>query len=87
LAEAARIKPGDAVEVQVTLPDGTLPLGDRKFPGVLRGEAPNVDPISGKVLVWAEVANPDNILKVGLGAKMWITPQKGRSVQTTYLGR
>ena len=84
LAESARIKPGDKVTIQLQLPDGALPLGERPFEGVLRGEAPDVDPIRLQVRVWAEIPNPDNILKVGLGAKMTITPQKG-SVETTYL--
>lgn len=84
LAESARIKPGDKVTIQLLL-NGAPVLGDRTFDGVLRGEAPDVDRISGKVLVWAEVPNPDNILKVGLEAKMTITPQKGSGVETTYL--
>jgi multidrug resistance efflux pump len=85
LAESARIKPGDKVTIQLLLPGGAPALGDRPFEGVLRGEAPDVDPISGKIVVWAEIPNPERILKVGLGAKMTIIPQKGSSVETTYL--
>jgi len=44
--------------------------------------SPEIDPINGQVRVWAEVENPDGLLRPGLRANMTIatgTPQKQRA--------
>ena len=87
LVDSFRIKPGDPVKVHLDIPKVNLKIEEEQFDGVLKFVGLSVEPITGKVRVWAEVQNPKNILKAGLTAKMTISPRKTEIVQTTLLDK
>ncbi len=76
--DAAFIEPGCKVEVQLDKP---AEVGDaaaaRKFTGkIVFVDAAKTDALGSKVRVWAEVENPDKLLRAGLTARMTVEPAR-----------
>lgn len=67
-----RIRPGSPVVVRLDLPDVDLPEEHLTMHGKLVFVDAGVEPISGQIRVWAEVPNPEGILRAGLPARMII---------------
>lgn len=74
IVEGLRIKPGALVTVKLDLPDVDLPEERLEFTGKLVFVDVGVEPVTGQIRVWAEVPNPDGILRSGLTARMKIHP-------------
>ncbi|MSR59836.1 MAG: efflux RND transporter periplasmic adaptor subunit [Planctomycetaceae bacterium] len=75
IRDMLRVKPGDEVTVYLDNPDIELEIEKRSFPGHIRFVDVKVEPVEQKVRIWAEVDNPDNILRAGLQhARMTIHP-------------
>ncbi|MBS0203220.1 MAG: efflux RND transporter periplasmic adaptor subunit [Planctomycetes bacterium] len=72
IVDGLRIKQGATVTVQLDLPDVDLPEEQITFSGKLVFVDVGVEPVSGQIRVWAEVPNPDGILRSGLPAHMKI---------------
>jgi multidrug efflux pump subunit AcrA (membrane-fusion protein) len=72
IVDGLRIKQGSPVTVKLELPDVDLPEERLEFPGKLVFVDVGVEPVSGQIRVWAEVPNPDGILRSGLPARMKI---------------
>lgn len=70
--DGLRIKQGAAVSVRLDIPDVDIPEERIDFPGKLLFVDVGVEPVSGQIRVWAEVLNPDGILRAGLPARMKI---------------
>ncbi|WP_339729396.1 efflux RND transporter periplasmic adaptor subunit [uncultured Gimesia sp.] len=71
---------GTPVEVQLDIPGIRLPIEDKKYNGRIIYIDVEVEPIHGKsIRVWAEVENPENILKAGYMATMKILPDKSNN--------
>lgn len=63
---------GSVVEVQLDVPDEDLPNEHLTFPGRIAFVDLKVEPVTHRVKVWAEVHNPNGVLKDGLTARMAI---------------
>lgn len=74
IVDGLRIKQGTLVTVKLDLPDVDLPEEHLEFTGKLVFVDVGVEPVTGQIRVWAEVPNPDGILRSGLTAKMKIHP-------------
>jgi RND family efflux transporter MFP subunit len=72
IVDGMRIKQGSPVTVKLDIPDVDLPEEGMEFPGKLVFVDVGVEPVSGQIRVWAEVPNPDGILRSGLPARMRI---------------
>ncbi len=70
--EGLRIRPGSPVMVRLDLPDIDLPEEHLVLSGKLVFVDAGVEPVTGQIRVWAEVPNPDGILRAGLPARMTI---------------
>lgn len=71
---------GTPVEVQLDIHGVQLPVENETFHGKITFIDVEVEPIHGKAIrVWAEVENPDNLLKAGYMATMKIMPDKTES--------
>ncbi len=70
--EGLRIRPGSSVVVRLDLPDVDLPEEHLTMNGKLVFVDAGVEPVSGQIRVWAEVPNPEGILRAGLPARMII---------------
>ncbi|MBM82995.1 MAG: hypothetical protein CMJ78_20730 [Planctomycetaceae bacterium] len=70
------VKPGTPVEVRLDIPDRDLPQEKRTFKGHISFVDVKVQPVTRQCRVWAEVVNEDNILRMGLNARMQIMPRK-----------
>jgi RND family efflux transporter MFP subunit len=75
------IRRGDAVRVQLDIPDVNLEVEQHTFEGKVIFVDVTVNPLTREVRVWAEVENRDDILREGLSARMTIQPS-GPSAQT-----
>ena len=49
-----------------------------QFPGVLRFVSPEVSPVDGRVRIWAEIENPDLLLRPGVRGSLAIGGQSGK---------
>jgi multidrug efflux pump subunit AcrA (membrane-fusion protein) len=67
-----RIRAGSPVMVQLDLPDVDLAEERIAIQGKLVFVDVGVEPVSGQIRVWAEVPNPEGILRGGLPARMTI---------------
>lgn len=68
---------GTPVEVHLDIPGLRLPIENKTFHGKVTFVDVEVEPIHGKAIrVWAEVENPDNLIKAGYMATMKILPDK-----------
>lgn len=80
IVDGLRIKQGSQVTVRLDLPDVDLPEERLEFSGKLVFVDVGVEPVTGQIRVWAEVPNPNGILRSGLPARMKIqlaaTPEK-----------
>ena len=72
LRDLDRVKVGSIVSVQLDIPDVDLPLERLAFPGRIAYVDVKVEPVTHRVKVWAEVSNPNGVLKDGLTARMAI---------------
>jgi len=72
IVDGLRIKEGTPVTVKLDLPDVDLPEERLEFPGKLVFVDVGVEPVTGQIRVWAEIPNPDGILRSGLPARMRI---------------
>ena len=72
LEDVERVWPGQPVEVMADSGPGSR--SELTFPGRLAFVDVKVEPVSGKVRVWAEVLNRDNRLRDGLTATILIYP-------------
>ena len=85
------VKVGDPVTVTLNPTEFNLrpddPVFSKKFTGTVRYIAPTIEPLLKRVLVRAEVKNPDGILLEGMNASMVISraPQTART--STSRGR
>lgn len=70
--EGLRIRPGSSVVVRLDLPDIDLPEEHLAMNGKLVFVDAGVEPVTGQIRVWAEVPNPEGILRAGLPARMTI---------------
>jgi RND family efflux transporter MFP subunit len=82
LRDAALLRPGMKVDVQLLLPEAAGGEAGKSYPGKLVFIDVEATPLSSKtkagatVRVWAEVENVDNMLRAGLTATMTILPAK-----------
>jgi multidrug efflux pump subunit AcrA (membrane-fusion protein) len=74
IVDGLRIRQGSPVTVKLELPDVDLPEEKLEFTGKLVFVDVGVEPVTGQIRVWAEVPNPDGILRAGLPARMKILP-------------
>jgi RND family efflux transporter MFP subunit len=70
------IKPGVEVKVQLDIPQVDLEVEKQTFNGRLVFIDVKAISVDQKVRIWAEVANPNNVLRAGLFAKMTIYPDR-----------
>ncbi|QDT37582.1 efflux RND transporter periplasmic adaptor subunit [Stratiformator vulcanicus] len=63
---------GRSTRLAVRLPSGQR---DVEFNGVITFVSPEVQPVSGKVRVWAEVENPEGLLRPGVRGQLTILPE------------
>ncbi len=69
------VQVGSPVEVQLDVPELDLPGERLTFPGRVVFVDVKVEPVTHQVKVWAEVSNPQAVLKDGLTARMTIKRQ------------
>lgn len=72
IQDGLRIRAGSPVVVRLDLPDVELAEEKIELTGKLVFVDVGVEPVSGQIRVWAEVENPNEILRAGLPAKMTI---------------
>lgn len=70
--DALRLTPGAAATVKVVMPGQSA----AEFSGHIVLVSPEINPVNGQVRVWAEVDNPQGILRPGLRASMSIIPKR-----------
>ena len=70
--EGLRIRPGSPVVVRLDLPDVDLAEEHVTMHGKLVFVDVGVEPVTGQIRVWAEVPNPEGLLRAGLPARMMI---------------
>ena len=68
------ISQGCRVKVQLDIAEAELPVEKLTFDGRIVFVDVKVQPVTGEIRVWAEVANKDNVLRDGLTSKMTIYP-------------
>ncbi|MGQ0635315.1 MAG: efflux RND transporter periplasmic adaptor subunit [Planctomycetaceae bacterium] len=72
IRDAWRVKPGAEVSVRLDIPDFDLDIEKQSFKGRIVFVDVKAEPVEQNVPVWAEVDNPENILRAGLQARMTI---------------
>lgn len=72
IQDGLRVRAGSPVVVRLDLPDVELAEEKVELTGKLVFVDVGVEPVSGQIRVWAEVENPNEILRAGLPAKMTI---------------
>ena len=72
IADVWDLRAGAPVEVQLDIAGVDLKVEEETFAGRIVFVDVTVQPVTGQVRVWAEVANRDNILRAGLTATMTI---------------
>lgn len=77
-----KVRPGDRVTVQVEIPEADLEIEQRSFPGAISFVDVAVEPVSGQVRIFAEVDNPEHLLRAGLSARMTIHPGSAKTVRS-----
>ena len=70
--DGLRVKPGSSVVVRLDLPDVDLAEERLDLNGKLVFVDVGVEPVTGQIRVWAEVPNPEGILRAGLPTRMTI---------------
>ena len=70
--DGLRVKPGSSVVVRLDLPDVDLAEERLELNGKLVFVDVGVEPVTGQIRVWAEVPNPEGILRAGLPTRMTI---------------
>lgn len=70
--DGLRVKPGSSVVVRLDLPDVDLAEERLELSGKLVFVDVGVEPVTGQIRVWAEVPNPEGILRAGLPTRMTI---------------
>jgi multidrug resistance efflux pump len=74
IRDAWNVKPGARVHVQLDIPDVELDAERERLDGRIVFVDVAAQQVTLLVRVWAEVANPKNILRAGLNAKMTVFP-------------
>jgi RND family efflux transporter MFP subunit len=77
LRDAALVKAGAAVSVQLDLADGRPTASAKSYPGRIILVDVKATPVDPKIRFWAEVDNVDEGLRAGLTATMTITTAPG----------
>lgn len=77
IAEVLNVRRGNEVEVRLDIPDVDLDVEKQTFRGKIVYVDVKAEPVSQKVRVWAEVENPENVLRAGLRAHMTVIPDRG----------
>jgi membrane fusion protein, multidrug efflux system len=72
LKQGFRVKPGQTVAVQLELDDLPPDVEKKAFAGKIVFVDVTAQPVSGRIRIWAEVENQENLLRAGLPAKMTI---------------
>ena len=78
ISDAWRISPGTPVQVRLETLGTVRSSQDLVFEGKVAFIDVTVEPVTRRVRVWAEVANPGNVLRAGLTARMVILPEPAR---------
>lgn len=73
---AWRIRRGGPVSLQLEIPDVDLPVEKETFAGKIVFVDAEVDPVTSKIHIWAEVQNRDDLLRAGLHGRMTVTLDK-----------
>ena len=73
-----RLRPKGTIQMRMPLPNLELEEERREFKGKLVFVDVGVEPVSGQMRVWAEIPNPDGLLRAGLPARMTILDQAAR---------
>ncbi|WP_197443736.1 efflux RND transporter periplasmic adaptor subunit [Maioricimonas rarisocia] len=73
---AWRIRRGGAVTLQLEIPDVDLPVEQETFAGKIVFVDSEVDPVTSKIHIWAEIENRDGLLRAGLHGRMTVTLDK-----------
>jgi macrolide-specific efflux system membrane fusion protein len=74
----ARDLRGDLVGRRVTL-NVTVPgSGETQFTGKVVFVSPEINPVSGQTKIWAEIENPDLLLRPGLNGALTIEPEPAK---------
>jgi RND family efflux transporter MFP subunit len=68
--DARHVAAGNPVTLTVELPEG----GTRAYAGTLKFLSPEINPVDGRVRVWAWIANPGMELRPGMRASMTVQP-------------
>jgi RND family efflux transporter MFP subunit len=71
-----QVKPGCEVQVKLDLPGIDHEVEKQSFQGRIVFVDVKAEPVTQTVRVWAEVGNPENVLRGGLLAKMTIFPDR-----------
>jgi multidrug resistance efflux pump len=79
------VQVGDSVEVYLDIPDVDLPVEKEKFTGRIVFIDVEVEPVTRRVKVWADLVNRGGLLRAGLTANMKILPTqpKPAALKTT----
>lgn len=76
ISEIWNVRVGDSVEVYLDIPGVDLDVEKEKFIGRIVFIDVEVEPVSRRVMVWADLANRNRMLRAGLTARMKILPSK-----------
>ena len=68
VAQITKPLTGRRVVLFATMPDGS----SKKLLGVVRFENPEVNPLDNRVSIWAEIANPNGLLRPGMRGRLII---------------
>lgn len=74
---------GRIVKLVVDLPG----RGETTFDGELRFVSPEIDPVDGKIRLWAEIENDELLLRPGLRGSLWIGDAKSATVRVGTLSQ
>ena len=76
VAHAWRIRRGAPVRLQLEIPDLDLPVEQETFAGQIVFVDAEVDPVTSRIHIWAEIQNRDGLLRAGLHGRMTVTLDK-----------
>ena len=79
--DGLRVKPGSSVVVRLDLPDVDLAEERLELNGKLVFVDVGVEPVTGQIRVWAEVPNPEGILRAGLPTRMTILGKSKTTIE------
>jgi multidrug efflux pump subunit AcrA (membrane-fusion protein) len=83
IADIWSVQVGDRVEVYLDIPEVDLPVEKEKFTGRIVFIDIEVEPVTRRVSVWADLVNRDGMLRAGLTANMKILPTEPKPTPPT----